>query len=36
MNFILVADTLSASKTRYGLGLSNTMGAQVGSFSVLL
>jgi len=36
MDFILVADALTASEARYALAQRNTMGARVGSFSVLL
>ena len=36
MDFILVPDALAASETRHALAQRNTMGAKVGSFSVLL
>ncbi|SOB74730.1 PD-(D/E)XK nuclease superfamily protein [Marinobacter sp. LV10R510-11A] len=36
MDFILVSDALTASEARYALAQRNTMGAKVGSFSVLL
>lgn len=36
MDFILVSDALTASETRFALATRNTMGAKVGSFSVLL
>ena len=36
MDFILVADALTASEARYALAQRNSMGAKVGSFSVLL
>ncbi|PCM45952.1 PD-(D/E)XK nuclease family protein [Marinobacter sp. ANT_B65] len=36
MDFILVTDALTASEVRYALAQHNTMGARVGSFSVLL
>jgi len=36
MDFILVPDALAASETRHALAQCNTMGAKVGSFSVLL
>ncbi|PPK50055.1 PD-(D/E)XK nuclease family protein [Marinobacter persicus] len=36
MDFLLVPDALTASEIRYALATRNTMGAKVGSFSVLL
>jgi hypothetical protein len=36
VDFILVPDTLAASETCHALAQRNTMGAKVGSFSVLL
>ena len=36
MDFILVPDAFAASETRHALAQRNTMGAKVGSFSVLL
>lgn len=36
MDFLLVPDAFTASETRYALATRNTMGAKVGSFSVLL